>query len=120
MFFAAGSWVYNATKAPVCLDNEVIALFVSSCLGTYGALSDHFSALFPQPYHVQLASTLGQVVSSIWDGWDGISELHPYLGAPYTLLFTSCTELRSAVPRPKCLTLLDSSSGFHAVKVTFM
>jgi hypothetical protein len=72
MCLATGAGVDNATKPPVCLDNEVIALLVPTCLGAGWALPDHFRANFTQ-------SDGGQAVSSIWDGWDGISQLHSYL-----------------------------------------
>lgn len=106
---ALGTGVYHATKAPVCMDNEVIALFVPTFLGTSGTLPDHFPALFPQPHHSQTTKSASQAVSSVLDEWDGIFQLHPYLEAPYTTLFTSWTELRSAVLRPKLFTFLDLS-----------
>ena len=46
MCLATGAWVDNATKPPVCLDNEVIALLVPTYLGTGWALPDHFRANF--------------------------------------------------------------------------
>jgi hypothetical protein len=46
MCLATGAGVDNATKPPVCLDNEVIALFVPTYLGTGWALPDHFRANF--------------------------------------------------------------------------
>jgi len=113
MCLATGTRVDNATKPPVCLDNEVIALLVPTYLGAGWALPDQFRANFTQAYRCQ-------VVSSTWDGRDGISQLHSYSGAAYTHFYITTTELRSAVPRPKRLTLLDRSSAFHAVKVTFM
>jgi hypothetical protein len=113
MFLATDAGVDYATKPSVCLDDKVVALLITTYLGTGWALPDHFLANFAQACH-------GQAVSSVLDGRDGISQLHSYLGAPYTLFYTPCTELRSAVPRPKRLTTLDQSSVFHAVKVTFM
>lgn len=110
---ATGSGVDNATKPPVCLDNKVVALFVTTCLGTSWALPDQFCPALLQPHHCQ-------AWSSVLDGWDGIFQLHPYSEHTYTLLFNSWTELNIAVRRPNRLTLLDQSSAFHAVKVTFM
>jgi hypothetical protein len=46
MCLATGAGVDNATKPPVCLDNEVIALLVPTYLGTGWALPDHFRANF--------------------------------------------------------------------------
>ena len=68
---ATGAGVDNATKPPVCLDNEVIALLIPTYLGTGWALPDQFRANFSQAYRCQ-------ALSSVWDGWDGISQLHSY------------------------------------------
>ncbi len=46
MCLALGAGVDNATKPPVCLDNEVVALLVPAYLGTGWALPDHFRANF--------------------------------------------------------------------------
>ena len=46
MCLTTGAGVDNATKPPVCLDNEVIALLVPTYLGTGWALPDHFRANF--------------------------------------------------------------------------
>jgi len=46
MCLATGARVDNATKPPVCLDNEVIAMLVPTYLGTGWALPDHFRANF--------------------------------------------------------------------------
>jgi hypothetical protein len=46
MCLATGTRVDNATKPPVCLDNEVIALLVPTYLGTGWALPDQFRANF--------------------------------------------------------------------------
>ena len=61
MCLAAGAGVDNATKPPICLDNEVIALLVSPYFGTGWALPDQFRANFAQPYH-------GQALSSVSGG----------------------------------------------------
>jgi len=113
MCLALDAGVENATKPPICLNNEVIALLVPTYLGTGWALSDQLRANLTQ-------SNRGQALSSVWDGWDGISQLHSYSGAAYTPFYFTSTELRNAVPRPNRFTILDPTSGFHAVKVTFM
>ncbi len=113
MCLAAGAGVDNATKPSVCLDDEMVALFVPSFLGTGWALPDQFRANFAQAYRCQ-------ALSSVWGGRGGISQLHSYLRAAYTHFYITTTELRSAARRPKRLTTLDRSSAFHAVKVTFM
>jgi hypothetical protein len=46
MCLATGAGVDNATKPPVCLDNEVITLLVPTYLGTGWALPDQFRANF--------------------------------------------------------------------------
>jgi hypothetical protein len=46
MCLATGAGVDNATKPPVCLNNEVVALLVPTYLGTGWALPDHFRANF--------------------------------------------------------------------------
>lgn len=71
MCLATGTGVDNATKPPVCLDNEVIALLVPTYLGTGWALPDQFRANFAQAYRCQ-------ALSSVWDGWDGIFQLRFY------------------------------------------
>jgi len=60
MCLATGAGVNNATKPPICLNNEVIALLVPTYLGTGWALPDQFRANFTQAYHGQaLSSVLG-------------------------------------------------------------
>jgi len=61
MCLATGAGVDNATKPPVCLDNEVIALLVPTYLSTGWALSDQLRANFTQSYR-------GQALSSVWGG----------------------------------------------------
>lgn len=46
MCLATGAGVDNATKPPICLDNEVIALLISPYFGTGWALPDQFRANF--------------------------------------------------------------------------
>jgi hypothetical protein len=71
MCFATGAGVDNATKPSVCLNDQMVALFVPSFLGTGWALPDQFRANFTQAYRCQ-------ALSSVWDGWDGIFQLRFY------------------------------------------
>jgi hypothetical protein len=53
MCLATGAGVDNATKPPVCLDNEVIALLVPTYLGAGWALPNQLRANFTQAYRGQ-------------------------------------------------------------------